>query len=193
MLAFLISTAHAATPNCTVGVFVDQPSVPDSWRSAFPTALEGAIAAWNGVSPKVHLERRPGSLHEDTQGAVHVKWGTVTQDVPGGRKVATSFVSTGLEDRVSRARIIVDKDAPWCPAAADCFALKDVLLHELGHALGIPHVAEPGAVMFFNVLKEVRKPQLTPWDAEALRRVIPEHDPGCDTRSGSLTWSRFEK
>ena len=191
-LLAMILKAEAAEPNCIIPVLVNYETVPRNMSDKFTSALDSAIGEWNSAMDKIQIARYPQTNKEESYGAIHVKWGDVTQNVPGGLKVATTFVSTGIEDRVSRARITMDKDTPWCVAGSrDCFDLYEVFLHELGHSLGLLHSSEDNAVMFFNVLKEVRKPNITQSDRKAIRQLMPENDAGCDTKSGYLTWSRF--
>jgi predicted Zn-dependent protease len=194
-IAILMSLldAKAADAGCAVPVHVNYSTIPSHHRDEFIRSLDYVIDEWNGISLNVIIGKPQAREAEPVYGAINVAWGTVAQIVPDAEKLASTFVSTGLGDRVSRARIVMDKNRTWCDSEQDagCFDMKNVLLHEMGHALGLNHSSDDAAVMFQNVYQYDRKEHLTQADIDMLHSAAPHREASCDTASGYLTWSRL--
>lgn len=193
-ISLLIATLSPASAEsaCVIPVFVNYDSVPPSHGDTFVPALDRAIENWNEVTQPIRLERQRESRVDEPYGSIHVTWGKVTQNAPGGVKMASTFVSVDLEDRVDRARIVMDTGGTWCDNNTDdCFKIDEILLHEVGHALGLKHIEDPTAVMYANVYRHIHKNKLTQVDVELVKKAMPAGSATCSTSSGHLSWSRF--
>ncbi len=90
----------------------------------------------------------------------------------------------------------VDQDSPTSPAAIDA---QRVLAHEIGHALGLPHLQAPGNLMNPIYSTVIRTPQSG--DAAAIQVLYgpPQHNPPGEPPdlpppvAGSLTTINFAR
>ncbi len=145
---------------------------PAAWQPKVRAALSAAASAWTapgctglrvgqgGVVPELEplvgpsisvafvlpSRPRPG----------RPAWTNVTASRWGGIRSATIFLN---------ADVFVGNDAPP--------DLRSVLLHELGHALGLDHTHASGAVMAPHILEGDRRDTLRPDDRAAVCALYP--------------------
>jgi len=105
--------------------------------AALRRAVEEAGAPWSALAP---LRLRAAGEHEEPDFTVSFERGDHGPCQPFGAD--TSVAHTGP---VSRGTFVhLDAERDW---AAGSPGLRDVLLHELGHVLGLGHSPDPGALM----------------------------------------------
>jgi hypothetical protein len=163
------------------------------------SALAAAAATWTNV-PGHYFRFMPPtttsvqqSFHPDTgcpsdeaiDGINTVQWSTGWGESETLLAVTCLWGGTLAGDgkfRITEFDIWVRSDGPWSTTGAfDAFDLPTVLLHELGHAIGLGHDPDASTVMFAFLDLGEQKRTPTAEDAagvlhlyaDSLRRVIP--------------------
>jgi predicted Zn-dependent protease len=119
--------------------------VLDGWNSYGPRRLRLALDEWNSIRLPVRLveatSARASDIVVDIVATLPVLDDSVARDQAG-----ITNVSFELSGNILKARVLIAVATP----IGRRFPLVDQqanLLHELGHAIGLPHTRESGAVM----------------------------------------------
>lgn len=135
------------------------------------SAFEAAFRTWEGVC-------RLRFSEVTAQGDMRIAFGAGDHgdqwpfEGPG-RALAHAFYPN-WPDPPLRGDVHVDDDESWVLSAAPPAGAKDlasVVLHEVGHAIGLPHSTVPGSVMWPNYTGVLRT--LQPSDVAAIKAVYP--------------------
>lgn len=133
------------------------------WAGAppsFPTDLAEALrrlSAASGlrftVSSTTYLPLRPGWDLDDMPGGIYVAWTTPQRVVQlagttAGYTEPLWVPVPGREPQILEAGVALDRTHTYRPGFVPNDGLGDLLLHELGHAVGLGHVGDPTQVMY---------------------------------------------
>ncbi len=169
------------------------------------TALRSAATTWNmvGAGTEIQVERAHGededgdSIALDGVNRVTIYRGSWPYPPQAGAvTVAWARKTAGAEDEVVEADLALNPAFDWSLDHGDSsglYDLKNVLTHELGHALGLPDIKDPrDATMFYLILPgETLKRDLTGTDTSMLLKLYDDIDdgaePGCNAAGGETT------
>jgi len=116
------------------------PGGPDGFRPEMVTEVRWALDTWHPAAVGLRF-----SEAADTAGATFVvRWA----DTLEADRAGVTDVTWDKAGRIRRVEVYLATRSPSSgrPFAVD--ARRAVVLHEIGHALGLPHSSRPGDVMF---------------------------------------------
>lgn len=191
-------TLLVATPSQAQSAWAD-PDVPLTLAGPAPVqdalftkAALGAAYSWNEteLAPALSIARDEDALASPDHDGVNTVF--FSEEWPGNRdQLALTYthrrngviVEADLAINVAHHRFAVgDDDHP------SAFDLQNLIVHELGHVLGLPHLEEADASMFDRILPgETKKRDLDEADLAALEAlyVVRPHDTGGCAASSS--------
>lgn len=117
---------------------VDGPDL-QGWRSTLPTMARRAFAAWQEVYPELRFE----VVADPAEAEITVRW-VERFEMERTGQTDLAFLSTGP---IQRADIQLALQMPDGQPLLD-LGLAAIAVHEVGHALGLPHSGNERDVMF---------------------------------------------
>lgn len=118
----------------------------DGWSGSGLTRLRTAIEYWNKVSLPVRLVLAQSARSAEV--TVDIIRSFPPDNRLNGNEYRAGLTLLKYDDagRITRARVFVAEATPY-GSRYELVDQEGILLHELGHALGLPHVANPFALM----------------------------------------------
>jgi predicted Zn-dependent protease len=117
----------------------------DGWRSYGWRRVRFAIGEWNAIRlPVRFVEARSARESDITIDIIHA---LPEQDDRTGDQAALTNLTYQPNGEILRARVLIAVTAPRGMGRYPVLDQQANLLHELGHAIGLPHAAESRAVM----------------------------------------------
>jgi hypothetical protein len=116
------------------------PGGPEGFRPEMVPEVRWALDTWNPASVGLRL-----SEGNDTAGAaLLIRWA----DTLDAERAGVTDVTWDKAGRIRRAQVYLATRSPSSGRPFTVEARRAIVLHEIGHALGLPHSSRPGDVMF---------------------------------------------
>ena len=149
-----------------------------SLSSNYANAALAAMSVWNRVTDPVTKKSRVFMLR--TQGTGTGSSSIVKGFLSPGTVGYTepTYVYNGKYNEMLGAKITLSSSVSWSIGKkANCYDVKSVVLHELGHVLGVAHCHEKGASSCFSPTcsKNVMQPIINP---NTVRTTLQAYDIG---------------
>jgi hypothetical protein len=142
----------------TLALWIDSAFVSTpGWRPALVGVVDDAARVWRDAGGPIRFVRAADAANAD----VRVHWRRWQE---GPARGATTWATNARGELVGADVTIVLAPGPRQPPSPAC-VVRAIALHELGHALGLPHDPSPDAVMFW----QTGRLDLTDRDRAAIR------------------------
>lgn len=157
-----------ARRSLTVALMIADPS-RSGWDVHGATRLRTAATAWNAVDIPLRLAPIADAQRADITVVVVRQLPALTDDAPSLRRYRAGVTRVDVAGQrvISKAHVGIAEESPLGVP----YAVEDqvaTLVHELGHALGLPHAAQPAALM----AAQSHSMALTPADHALAARVL---------------------
>lgn len=184
-------TEPAAIPSCVIPVYVNIGSATPSQVPTYLGAVYNAILRWNAASAGVFFKLEDMIYPTDRKdGAVTITM-TALPEERASSEIGVTFNMGRPGVGITRARILLNSKDPWCITGGNqygCYQMENVLVHEIGHAIGLPHNDDPETIMFYGIRQEPIK-QISQNDVDKAKSLFPRGSMNCSTTGGTLVWS----
>lgn len=140
------------------------------------SAASGFRFEYAGASTQVPYARGASSMTEVPTGGLTVAWATARQvpdlagNVVGVGGPGVSYQRIGTDWQIDSGAVVIDRSADLTTAMVKGPSLKSLLLHELGHAMGLGHSSSKKDAMYEG-LGRWSRPHLGPGDRAGLRQL----------------------
>ncbi len=197
-LALILSMAQPAAGSssqsvCEIPVYVDTTTdIDKAFYVTWSQAIYDAVVMWNNVDAGFHLKVMSWNYRGDRyDGAIVIS--AFDTSVYGTQIIGKTFTLNNGSGMIARSRVLINPKDEYCTGAGtlNCYSLKNIALHEIGHALGLPHYAGTGSVMTSGVNPgDADFNHIPDADVAALQTLFPSSGSGCRSNETSLNWSK---
>lgn len=187
-----VSLSAQFVPPCAIPVYINVGTASRAQTSVLMEAVVNAVSRWNNTRTGVYFAISDFAAAADRKdGAITISVASFTEDRPDEEIGLTYNVGT-VFDGINRTRIVLDAADPWCLAGGSqvgCYQIENVIVHELGHAVGLKHVDSLSAAMYVGIAQSSVIKDIAAEDIAAMRSVFPRGNKNCEIRDGVQAWS----
>jgi len=189
LLAGTMNLAFASENICLVPVYLDTSTIPDHLKDDFMPTFWAALSTWNNAGGNVRL-KFSGLTHEEwNKNAITVRWSVDRGNEPAS--AANTYMETASWGGLKSAKIEMISDLGWCTTKDNlgCLDMRNVLIHEFGHALGLDHSKVAESVMRLGTYPG-ESPQYTLDDTDVnnVHALYPPDKGGCIDLDVAFYW-----
>lgn len=190
MLLLLLTTLQAyagAEPksSCVIPVQVKTYDVDPELYPEYGAGVYDAVMEWNSKHTGYYYQIvNWNSTTEVNDYNVTISMGALPNGMLG-----QASSRTGQNSMIDRLKIVLSSSEHFCKSKEqkECYSVKDALLHELGHAVGMQHAKVETSVMWYGIkFSDESTHSLTETDVESARALYAAK--GCSTAHGGLEW-----
>jgi hypothetical protein len=140
------------------------------------SAATGFTFEYAGTTHAVPYARGRDSAHQVPAGGLTIAWATprkvpsLAGGVVGLAGPGGSYRRVGTDWQIDSGAVVLDKTAHLTTAMVDGPSMMSLILHELGHAMGLGHSPSKANVMYEG-LGSWSRPHLGPGDRAGLRQL----------------------
>lgn len=195
-LVGFLSNAQAADQlqYCDIPVYVNVEGVPNELYRTYTQGIWKAVLTWNKSDAPFNLRAVDWDFKGDRrEGAIVFTYGDpdpTNKNIIGN----TYLLNDGGTSMTRRARVIISNKDAYChdDVQINCYNMFNVIVHEFGHALGLPHNPNDSSVMYYGTpIGAFPDNNLHIEDFAAVQREFPSDGGGCAGSEESLSWSKL--
>tara|TARA_B100001248_G_scaffold255904_1_gene236238 strand:- start:13570 stop:14160 length:591 start_codon:yes stop_codon:yes gene_type:complete len=141
--------------------------IEDKFPSQYYESLERAMKVWDQERPYNMFHGRPLILSSENKDAVDIMllWKEKWQSKPS-EQAKTAVQSQG--DFIQKADIFFNANKTFSVNGEGGINMKSLMIHELGHALGLDHIDFPESVMYPTLPENMERTTLSAIEKESL-------------------------
>jgi hypothetical protein len=189
LLIGMMNVAHANDNICVVPVYLDTATIPSHLKVDFMSTFWASLSTWNNTGANVRLQFSGTTQDEWKMNAITVRWSDDRGNEPNS--AANTYTESASWGGLKSVKIEMVSDQSWCTKDDNlaCLDMRNVLIHEFGHALGLDHSKVEDSVMRLGTyLGEPPQHVLDRTDIKNVGALYPPDKGGCIDLDVAFYW-----